>query len=282
MCDIAARFVRNVNARSGVQAMQPLSDSLQSVERALRVVEVLVHEARPMSVREIARQIGINRTTAHRLVATLCACGWAERAADGRFQLSVKFLAIGHVANLQRRFLDEIRPELVRLSQLTRETVHVGVLDGAEVLHVDKIETLERVGVSSRIGTRGTVHSTSLGMALMASLDEESVERYIAGAIGLEPPVGLSDPLRFRARVAEARARGFSMDDEDDSVGVRCIGVAVRGPDGDPLFAISVTGPSPRFTREAALGYGPELVRSGERLSERFGYPPLSANRNVA
>ena len=67
--------------------MQPLSDSLQSVERALRVVEVLVHEARQMSVREIAGQIGINRTTAHRLVATLCASGWAERAPDGRFQL---------------------------------------------------------------------------------------------------------------------------------------------------------------------------------------------------
>jgi IclR family acetate operon transcriptional repressor len=82
--------------------------------------------------------------------------------------------------------------------------------------------------------------------------------------------------------VADARARGFSMDDEDDSVGVRCIGVAVRGPDGHPLFAISITGPSPRFTREAALGYGPELIRSGERLSELFGYSPLSANRNVA
>ena len=67
--------------------MQPLSDSLQSVERALRVVEVLVHEGRPMSVREISEQIGINRTTAHRLVATLCASGWAERAPDGTVRL---------------------------------------------------------------------------------------------------------------------------------------------------------------------------------------------------
>src|SRR4051794_34077884 len=130
-------FIYRTRRRRG-QAMQPLSDSLQSVERALRVVEVLVHEARPMSVREISEQIGINRTTAHRLVATLCASGWAERAPDGRFQLSVKFLAIGHVVNHQRHFLEEIRPELMRLSQLSCETVHVGVLDGLEVLHVDK------------------------------------------------------------------------------------------------------------------------------------------------
>lgn len=235
-----------------------------------------------MSVREISEQLGINRTTAHRLVATLCACGWAERAPDGRFQLSVKFLAIGHVANLQRRFLDDIRPELIRLSQLTRETVHVGVLDGLEMLHVDKIETLERVGVSSRIGTRGAVHSTSLGMATMAALDDSAVERYIAQATAVAPPVGLDDPDRFRQRIADARERGFSMDDEDDSIGVRCIGVAVRGPDGKPIFAVSITGPSPRFSREVALGFGPELRRSGERLSHQFGSIAPAPSRQVA
>lgn len=259
--------------------MQPLSDSLQSVERALRVVEVLVHEARPMSVREISEQIGINRTTAHRLVATLCASGWAERAPDGRFQLSVKFLAIGHVINHQRRFLDEIRPELVWLSQLTRETVHVGVLDRLEIVHIDKIESMERVGVSSRIGTRGAVHSTSLGMALMAAQSDAAVERYIAEASAIDPPLGLADPGRFRARIADAHTRGFTMDDEDDSVGVRCVGVAVRGPDAQPIFAISVTGPSPRFTREIALQHGPEVARSAERLSLRFGYAPATGNR---
>ena len=262
--------------------MQPLSDSLQSVERALRVVEVLVHEARPMSVREISEQIAINRTTAHRLVATLCASGWAERAPDGRFQLSVKFLAIGHVVNHQRHFLEEIRPELMRLSQLSRETVHVGVLDGFEVLHVDKIESLERVGVSSRIGTRGAVHSTSLGMAIMSAQDDDEVERYIAAARGLPAPLGLSDPERFLRRLQEAQERGFSMDDEDDSIGVRCVGVAVRGPDAHPLFAISITGPSPRFTRESALRYGPELVKTGKRLSQKFGFPLVSDRTHVA
>jgi DNA-binding IclR family transcriptional regulator len=262
--------------------MQPLSDSLQSVERALRVVEVLVHEARPMSVREISEQIGINRTTAHRLVATLCASGWAERAPDGRFQLSVKFLAIGHVVNHQRHFLEEIRPELMRISQATRETVHVGVLDGYEVLHVDKIETLERMGVSSRIGTRGAVHSTSLGIAIMAARDDEAIERFIDGVTGQPEPLRLHDPDDFRQRLQVARERGFSLDDEDDSIGVRCIGVAVRGPDADPLFAISITGPSPRFTHEAALRYGPELSVAGERLSRQFGYSPVSDRTDVA
>lgn len=262
--------------------MQPLSDSLQSVERALRAVEVLVHAGHPMSVREISEAIGINRTTAHRLVATLCASGWAERAPDGRFQLSVKFLAIGHVVNTQRDFLEEIRPELMSLSQATRETVHAGVIDGFEVLHIDKIESLERVGVSSRIGSRGAIHSTSLGMAIMAAQDDIAIERYIAGAAQLPHPVGLTDPDRFRQQILETRDRGFSLDDEDDSIGVRCIGVAIRGPDSNPLFAVSITGPSPRFTREAALHFGPALVATGARLSEQFGCTiPTNKSRTV-
>jgi DNA-binding IclR family transcriptional regulator len=138
------------------------------------------------------------------------------------------------------------------------------------------------VGVSSRIGTRGAVHSTSLGMALMAAQDEATVERYIAEAVERDPPLGLADPDRFRARIADAHALGFTMDDEDDSVGVRCIGVAVRGPDAQPLFAISVTGPSPRFTREIALQHGPELARSADRLSARFGYATAVEGKSVA
>ena len=119
-------------------------------------------------------------------------------------------------------------------------------------------------------------------MALMAAQDEATVERYIAEAEQIDPPLGLTDAERFRARIADAHARGFTMDDEDDSVGVRCIGVAVRGPDSQPLFAISVTGPSPRFTRDIAVQHGPELARSADRLSARFGYAPVVHGKSVA
>jgi DNA-binding IclR family transcriptional regulator len=165
--------------------MNPDSNSLslQTVERALRTIELLVQAPEPMSVREIAARIGINRTTAHRLINTLLVSGWLERGTEGGYQLSIKYLALGQVANQNRSFLTEIRPHLMRLSQRSRETVHVGVLDGFEVLHVDKIESLERVGVSSRIGTRGAIHATSLGLALIASQPESARARYVAWAI---------------------------------------------------------------------------------------------------
>lgn len=259
--------------------MQPESGSLslQTVERALRTVELLVQAPGPMTVREVAAQFGINRTTAHRLMHTLLVSGWLERAPDGGYQLSIKYLALGQVANQKRSFLTEIRPDLMQLSQRSRETVHVGVLDGYEVLHVDKVESLERVGVSSRIGTRGAIRSTSLGLALLANQPEAARARYVAWAKRAPGNHHLADVAAFTRRIEETIARGYSLDDEIDSIGVRCIGAAVRGTTGDALFAISLTGPSPRFTNAICAALGPELVEIAANLSARFGYrPPLA------
>jgi DNA-binding IclR family transcriptional regulator len=251
-------------------------DSVQSVRRALAIIDTLVQSGRPMTVKDIAERLDLNRTTVHRFVSTLMAEDWVERAPQSGYQLSIKFLAMGHVANQQRDFVSEIRPELLRLSQLSRETVHVAILDGVDVVHIDKIESLERVGVSSRIGTRAVIHRTSLGKAFVAALPDDEIRSLIVQANRRGGDARIGDEAGFWAEITRTRARGYSIDDEEDSTGVRCMGVAVRGPSGAPILAVSVTGPSPRFTREHCAQLAPELMRSGERMSAQFGYTPAS------
>jgi DNA-binding IclR family transcriptional regulator len=242
-----------------------------SAGKALAIVEVLLQASAPLSAREIGERRGINRTTAHRLLNTLIHHGWVERHAAGGYQLSVKFLALAHVSTQMRSFLDEIRPALTPLSELARETIHVGLLDGFDIVHVDKIESLEHVGVSSRIGARGATHRTSLGKALLAASPDEFVAAYIEQGRHREWPFTVAAEPVWEA-VRQTRDAGYSIDDEEDSVGVRCIGAAVRGAGGTPLFAISVTGPSPRFTRDVCEHLSPTLVGIARRLSQRFGY----------
>ena len=155
-----------------------------------------------------------------------------------------------------------------------RETVHMGILDGLEVLHVDKIDSLERVGVASKIGSRGPAHTASLGKALLAASSDEIVERYIAEATTGHGADQLADLEGFREEIALTRQRGYSIDDEEDAPGVRCLGVAVRGADGAPLFAISLTGPSARFTLERVIAAAPRLVEITRQLSVRLGWEP--------
>jgi DNA-binding IclR family transcriptional regulator len=249
--------------------------TLLSVDKALSIVELMMRRTEPLSARAIAKEAGINRTTTHRLLNALIHRGWIEKpAGTASYRLGLKFVALAHVGSIGRSFLEEVRPAMEHLSRLTRETVHLGVLDGFEVLHVDKIESLERVGIASKIGSRGTPHTTGLGKALLAAGPDDVVEAYLQYAVGEEAPVRVADPAALRADIARTRERGYSIDDEEDSIGVRCLGVAVRGAGGVPLFAISLTGPSPRFTLERVSAYGPEAIATAGALSRQLGWEP--------
>lgn len=260
---------------SAMREPQEISAVL-SAGKALSIVEVLLQSPEPLSAREIGERSEVNRTTAHRLLNTLILHGWVERHPEGGYRLSVKFLALAHVSSQVRGLFEEIRPALAPLSELSRETVHVGVLDGFDIVHVDKIESLEHVGVSSRIGTRGIAHRTSLGKALLAASDDDFIRAYIAQGRRRKSPYTIqSDEVeQIWDEVRVTRARGYGLDDEEDSVGVRCLGAAVTGMGGAPIFAVSLTGPSPRFTREVCERLAPTLLAVTGDLSRRFGGAP--------
>jgi IclR family KDG regulon transcriptional repressor len=153
---------------------------LLSGDRLLAVAELLMRSPIALSARAISEATGIQRSTTHRVLNTLMHRGWVERQpSSSDYRLSVKFLALAHVAVEGHSFLREVRPALEQLSALSRETVHVGVLDGLDVLPIEKIDSLERVGVASKVGSRGPAHSTSLGRALLAASPERADRKSV-------------------------------------------------------------------------------------------------------
>ncbi|MGH2617719.1 MAG: IclR family transcriptional regulator, partial [Thermomicrobiales bacterium] len=191
---------------------------LLSGDKLLGVVDLLMRSHQSLSARAIAEIVGINRSTTHRAINTLMHRGWVERVPHApEYRLSITFLALAHVATQDWSFLQEVRPVLETLSVLCRETVHVGVLDGLEILHVDKIDSLERVGIASKIGSRGPAHTASLGKALLAASSDLIVDEYIAKAVVDRGPDRLADPEAFCAEIALTRQRGYSIDNEEDA-----------------------------------------------------------------
>lgn len=246
-----------------------------SVEKALTVVELLMRDAAPLTARDISERLGLNRTTVHRLLNALAHRGWIEKPArSSTYRLSLKFLALAHLTTQYRSFLLEVKPSLEYLAELSRETVHLGVLDGFDVVHIDKVESLELVGVSSKIGSRGVPHTTALGRAMLAAGPDVVLESYLRFARDRTDRYRVDDDAAVRAEIARTRARGYSLDDEDDSIGVRCLGVALRGAGGEAICAISLTGPSPRFTLARATALAPALIATAEEVSRRFGWEP--------
>jgi len=225
------------------------TSSARSVDKALATIEVLLRSTTASSARDIVERAAVNRTTAHRLLNALIRRGWAEKVpGTSGYRLNHRFLALAGMALEGRDFIREVRPIMERLSEISREAVHLGVLDGFEVVHVYKVDSPEMVGVASKIGTRAVPHVTALGKALLAAGPDDAVAAYVVHARSLPAPYRLSDEDRLLADLRRARERGVSLDDEESSAGIRCPGVPILGADGAPLFALSITGPSARVT----------------------------------
>jgi len=283
MVDIDKEPVRDTNASRRAASTPAEGEVVQSVDRALAIVELLLRAGEPLTVREVAVGTGINRTTAHRLLASLHYRGWIERAAgNGGYRPSLRYLALVRASLDGRDFVDEVRPTMERLSLLARETVHLGVLDSHDVLHIEKVDSPEVVGVSSRVGTRAAPHVTGLGKALLAAGTDWELEAYILHARKRTDSYALTDPAALREAIDLARTQGYSIDDGESSAGVRCLAAAITGVDGRPLFALSLTGPAGRFTMERVDACVPEILAAARALTMQFGGEAASAQDGAA
>jgi IclR family transcriptional regulator, KDG regulon repressor len=246
---------------------------VHSVEKVLTIVELLLRHGEALSAREVAELLDINRTTAHRLLISLLARGWVERdTGSSRYRMAIRYLVLSDLAYHQRDVLQTMRPSLERLSLIAREAVHVGVLDGCHIVHVEKVESPERVGVSSSIGARALAHGTSLGKAILAASGSGTVSSYLLQVQRYLKDTSELDAAWLDGEIRRTRVRGYSLDDEEDSLGVRCIGSAIMAGTGEPMFAVSITGPAGRFTMERAEACAPALMEVTKELSRRFGW----------
>src|SRR5918999_2063619 len=148
----------------------------QSARRTLLLVEHLA-EAGPSRLSSIASTLGLNKTTAFRFVSALVEMGWVHQNPATRvYGLSPRVLELGSMVLDRMEIRHEVRPHLERLAELTSETSHLGVLDGLEMVYIDKVEGRQAVSMASRLGARGACHSTTLGKVLLAARPEPEWE----------------------------------------------------------------------------------------------------------
>lgn len=273
---ILKESVNRAAAEGGSLIVEPSQsyNGVKTVEKSLHVLELLLTAQGSLSIGEIAARTHLHRATVHRLLTSLQALGWIERpAARPVFRISLHLYALAHVFVRNYGLIDRMQPLLEELSARSRETAHLGILDGWEVLHIGRVESPERVGMASRIGSRGWAHTSSMGKALLAAQPDDFLEAYIHET-GLPQMTehSITTPEAFWAEIATIRQQGFSIDNEEDAIGVRCLGAALPTLNGPAVLAVSITGPSPRFTLDDAHRLAPTLLD----LIRRAGTPAMA------
>jgi len=244
----------------------------QSARRTVHIVEYLA-EAGPSRLSSIASSLTLNKTTAFRFLSALVGMGWVHQDPSTRvYGLSPKVLEVGSMVLDRMEIRKEVRPHLERLAELTSETSHLGVLDGLEMVYIDKVEGRQAVSMASRVGARGACHSTALGKVLLAARTEEEWARY-AEEVGLARRTDRTvvDSKRFREELKRVRRRGYAVDNVENEDGIRCVAAPVRDHTGAVVAAMSVSGWTVSMTPDRLPELIPVVTAQADRASAALG-----------
>jgi IclR family transcriptional regulator, KDG regulon repressor len=244
------------------------------IDRAAQILDSFGFDHQELSVSEIGVKTGLHRSTAHRILMALEYNDLIKQNLDtGKYHLGIKLFKLGHQAVSQLNLREICRPFLTRIMNETHETVHLAVSDDDQVLYLDKVEGPHALRMPSRVGRHIPTYCTSLGKAMLSCLDDHEVKNIFRDRI-LRPytanTVKTLDRLLTDLRVI--RRRGYSVDNEEIEIGLRCVGAPIRDYTGAMVGAISTAAPSARLSAQKIPGLGKFVMAVAAEISEQLGY----------
>jgi IclR family transcriptional regulator, acetate operon repressor len=259
---------------------RPATYDVAVLGKALDILETLA-EARELGLSALADRSGVSKAASFRVLSTLETRGYVAKDPHTRKYRpgpSLIVLSSSLVSGLD--LLRSARPVLERLHALFGETVNLGVLSEAQVLYMDMLESPRGLRTAAHVGTRDPLHSTALGKALLAAIPANDARRLLSGYRRERHTdrtlVSLDALERELTRI---RRRGFALDDEENERGARCVGAAVLDNGGQPIAAVSISGPSWRIGDSLVESMGERLVEAARAIEMRMGYATRAAAR---
>jgi DNA-binding IclR family transcriptional regulator len=244
-----------------------------SLAKGLRILELLAENG-DMSAARMALHLKTSRAASHRFLTTLRDLNYVEKTAEGRFRLSFKILELGmkkldgfEIRHIAHPFMQEI-------ALAFGETVNLGHWDGHAIVHLDKINSTEVLRLDVGMGAAAPAYCTGLGKAILAFLSDRELEVYLKSVtLKALSPKTITSRKRLRAEIADIRRRGYALDDEELSLGLRCVAAPVFDYTGLPSYALSVSGTTQRMTEEKIDAIQTKLVPLCRNISRQIGAP---------
>lgn len=246
--------------------------SIQSVDRALFLLETIAEAGGEATLTELATRTGLNISTCHHLLATLIQRGFAAKVAGRRlYALGSRIIALSH-ACLQVDLPRRAQPYLEAINRATGETVHLAGLQGDNVMTLAVREARHAIRVDTgKIGKVEAPHATSVGKAMMAWLPEDEIRRILGQNLKRFTDKTITDMPTLLESLRHVRRNGYAIDREEFLPGVICVGAAIRDQAGTVIGAISASTPAMRATDEHINLMRDEISAATRALSAEFG-----------
>lgn len=231
---------------------------VQSVDRALDVLEVLADHRGTLGVTEVARAAGLPPGTTHRLLVALTQRGWVRQDPGRRYGVGPAAMRLGDAAY---RELAAVAASALRAAvEATGETANLAVLEGDQMVYVAQSSSPHTLRIFAEVGRRVPLHSTAVGKVALSGLEPDRAHALLTGRERVaRTPHTLTDAEDLRRELDVVREQGFALDDEEQELGVRCVAVPVEV--AGVRLALSVSGPTERMTAEVARAAVPTLQK---------------------
>ncbi|WP_234939395.1 IclR family transcriptional regulator [Sinorhizobium kostiense] len=239
--------------------------------KAMAVLEAVATADRPQRFTDILRSVRQPRGTLHRLLGHLVEEGLLVQRGDLSYEPGLRLLKLAYRSWSGNRFRDIAAPYLLRLHEMTGETVHLGVLRDTEIIYVDKVESRQTVRMSSQIGKASPAYCTGIGKAALSSLPEPEVER-IAARIQFHPFTERThrSAAALLAEIEEIRRQGHAFDREEHEAEICCVAAPIAVPEHELVGGISVTGPSYRVSTTQLAGWSADVRKAANDIEEEL------------
>lgn len=242
---------------------------VKSADRTLEILERLAAAPDRCSLGELARDLKIPKSSLHGILRTMAQRGWVETDSSGlRFGLGVRALLVGAAYVDADDAVGRVQSSLDWLSQSFGEAVHLGRLDGADVVYLAKRESPHPLRLFSAIGRRLPAHATALGKSLLAERSNREVDQILSWPLRSLTHATITSPDGLHAELDSIRERGYAVDHEENAEGIRCFAVALR-TDNPPQDAISFSVPVFRLSEEREQEAVSMLRQARDRVEAR-------------
>ncbi|RYC14137.1 IclR family transcriptional regulator [Nocardioides zhouii] len=244
---------------------------VQSVDRALGILEVLARTGES-GVTEIAVELGVHKSTAFRLVATLEAHRLVEQTSDrGRYRLGMGILRLAGATTARLDLVQEARPISRQLAADTGETVNLAVLAESSALYLDQVAGSSALQPHNWVGQHIPLHATSNGKVLLCGLDDAGLDAVL-GKLATYTPHTITGRAQLRAELDRVREQGYAVAIDELEVGLTAVAAPIRNAHGDVVASMSVSGPSFRLPEERVAEVVRLVQSAALEVSHRLGW----------
>jgi IclR family transcriptional regulator, KDG regulon repressor len=256
---------------------------IQVLDRALRALETLADAPGGLGVTELGRRLGVDKSTAHRLLATFVHRGYVRvDPRTQRYLLGIRLVGLGASAWRGVDLAETARPVLETLRDESGEAAHLAVLMDGEAVFLAKASAPGALTVNVGVGSRAPVHCTSLGKALLAWLAEPELHALLSeSTFPRFTARTITDAEDLTRHLKLVRERGWALDDEERDVGLRCLAAPVRDAGELVIAAVGISGPAARVTLDRVDALAEQVVAAALAVSAGIGHRSIEAPQSV-